>query len=134
YQRGGKQEDIFIGRIDGTEVRQLTDDAYMDRGPRWSPDGKRIVFYSNRSGKYEIWTVRPDGSGLEQLSFISNAIPTEPLWSPDGKRLAFGILPQAGILILDAGRPWTGEAQSSIAPWGATGIHLVPSSWSPDGR
>jgi len=61
---GGKQEDIFVIRKDGSGLRQLTDDVYKDRAPRWSPDGKRIAFYSNRGGKYEIWTIEADGSGL----------------------------------------------------------------------
>jgi Tol biopolymer transport system component len=46
-----KQEDILLVRTDSTGLRQLTDDSYKDRGPRWSPDGKRIAFFSDRSGK-----------------------------------------------------------------------------------
>ena len=38
--------------------------AHNDRHPHWSPDGSRILFYSNRSGRYEAWTIRPEGSGL----------------------------------------------------------------------
>ncbi|MGF7473866.1 hypothetical protein WFJ45_24395, partial [Salmonella enterica subsp. enterica serovar Minnesota] len=61
---GGREspEDIVLVRSDGSDFRLVTDDPHRDRVPRWSPDGSRIAFYSNRSGKYEIWTVKPDGS------------------------------------------------------------------------
>ncbi len=65
---GSSKEDIFVSRIDGTDLRRLTDDAFRDRLPVWAPDGSRLVFYSNRSGQYQLWSIRPDGSGLAQLT------------------------------------------------------------------
>src|SRR4030095_2033189 len=82
YYSLGKQEDIFIIRTDGTGMRQLTDDTFKDREPRWSPDGKRIAFTSNRSGSSEIWAINRDGSGLQQLTQMAGA--PHPAWSPDG--------------------------------------------------
>ena len=87
YRSIGRQEDIFIMRTDGTGRRQLTDDIHNDRGPRWSPDGGTIAFYSNRSGSYEIWTIRPDGSGLTQLTDSPGKSTRSPVWSPDGQWL-----------------------------------------------
>ena len=46
FYRVGVQEDIFVSNADRTGVRQLTNDSYFDRYPRWSPDGARISFYS----------------------------------------------------------------------------------------
>ena len=84
----GVREDLFVVRSDGTGYRQITDDAFRDRGPKWSPDGTRIGFYSDRSGRYETWAIRPDGSGLEQQTKTTGPSRWDTEWSPDGKRLA----------------------------------------------
>lgn len=64
----GTQEDIYVIRKDGTGLRQLTNDVYKDRAISWMPDGKRIAFMSDRSGKYDVWSINLDGSNLEQLT------------------------------------------------------------------
>ena len=54
-------------RVEATVLesyRRLVDDEFRDRGPVWSPDGRRIAFYSDRAGGYDLWLIRPDGSGL----------------------------------------------------------------------
>ena len=70
---GESQEDIFISRSEGGERRQLTNDVFKDRLPRWSHDGRRLAFQSNRSGGWEVWLINVDGSGLRQLTFTSEA-------------------------------------------------------------
>ena len=73
------------------DFRQLTDDVHRDRGPRWSPDGSRLAFYSNRQGPYAVWSIRADGSRLEPLSPTGRIPrPARPTWSPDGRRLTVG--------------------------------------------
>jgi len=89
FSNQGVQEDLFVVRADGTGYRQLTDDAFRDRGPRWSPDGEQIAFYSDRSGRYEIWSIRPDGSGLTQLTKTTGPGPWLPEWSPSTERSPF---------------------------------------------
>jgi Tol biopolymer transport system component/DNA-binding winged helix-turn-helix (wHTH) protein len=56
----------------------------------YSPDGKRIVFESNRSGAEEIWICDADGSNPVQLTHFGNAWAGSPMWSPDGEKIAFG--------------------------------------------
>jgi serine/threonine protein kinase/Tol biopolymer transport system component len=87
---GFSPEDLFLAAVDGSEMRRLTNDIHKDRGPAWTPDGGHVVFYSSRGGRYEIWWIRPDGSGLEQLTDTpSQSLVWAPLVHPDGKRLFF---------------------------------------------
>ena len=104
FSRSGVQEDLFLTRVDGSQYRRLTDDAFRDRGPSWSPDGQRIAFYSDRSGAYEHWVIRPDGSGLEQLTRRQGGSSNFPVWSPDGTRIAAAVIPQGWSIFDLTGR------------------------------
>jgi Tol biopolymer transport system component len=126
----GGQEDLFVVRSDGTGYRQLTDDAFHDRGPRWSPDGTRIAFYSDRSGRYETWAIRPDGRGLEQLTKTTGPSRWDSEWSPDGKRLA--TTDGVRTWIEDLTQPLEERKAEPLPPLEG-GHALTPRSWSPDG-
>ena len=129
----GTQEDIFVVGKGGTGLRQLTNDIHKDRRPRWSPDGKRIAFYSNRGGKYEIWSIQADGSGLQQLTFNSPAGASNPVWSPDGAQLACYVQGK-GTYIIEVGKSGPGSSPRALAPLpGSEGV-FVAWSWSGDGR
>jgi Tol biopolymer transport system component len=58
-----------------------------DSTPQLSPDGRRVVFASTRSGAWEIWLADRDGSKAVQLTFMHAA--GAPCWSPDGERIVF---------------------------------------------
>jgi serine/threonine protein kinase len=68
----------------------LISSTRVDHDARYSPDGKRIAFGSNRSGSFEIWVCNADGSSPAQLtSFANSNYVTDPLWSRDGRVIYF---------------------------------------------
>jgi Tol biopolymer transport system component len=72
--------------------------------PQFSPDGKKIVFASNRTGTWELWTAFADGSNQTQLTDFNSSMVGSPRWSPDGKFIIFAARPDvhAAISIISA--------------------------------
>src|SRR5882724_88405 len=68
--------------------KQLTSAKKSDRHPRWSPDGKSILFESSRSGTSQLWIIDAQGGEARQLTKISSGAGTG-IWSRDGKQIAF---------------------------------------------
>jgi len=68
--------------------RQLTTTAKKDKHPRWSPDGKHILFESNRSGDNQLWVIAVDGGEARQVTSSATEAATG-IWSPDGQWIAF---------------------------------------------
>lgn len=91
------QEDLVLIRPDGTNLHRITNDPFSDRSPHWSPDGKEILFMSNRSGRFELWSIRPDGTNPRQLT-KGGAMPY--VWTPDGTLL--GYPPEGNPIVLQA--------------------------------
>jgi Tol biopolymer transport system component/predicted Ser/Thr protein kinase len=133
FSSWGKQESICVIRSDGTGLRQLTNDEHKNRFPTWAPDGSRITFYSDRSGTYEVWAVRPDGSGLEQITDAPDRDLLYNIWAPDGSRLAVRDANTGITYIFDPDLPW-GEQQPQALPPFEEGGGMVPAAWSPDGK
>ncbi|HSB10276.1 MAG TPA: protein kinase [Blastocatellia bacterium] len=134
---GENREDLFVmavTRSAGLEKIGLTGDIYKDRMPRWSPDGERVAFYSDRSGNYEIWLVNKDGSELKQLTRV--ATETEytycPVWSPDGLRLAY-YLNNVNTFIIQTRKQWAEQTPQPLTEADSNFKDFLPSSWSDDG-
>jgi TolB protein len=144
---------IFITGLNGKGERQLTrpPTGASDFQPDWSPDGSRIVFERQFEDKpFEIWSVKPDGSGLRRIEIKCPVRKSEvcdvssPAWSPDGRRIAFG--DAHGKLKYVSGVEWIEVGAVSVV--NADGSHRRqltqlkrPTSsedfepvWSPDGR
>jgi TolB protein len=125
------QDDIVVVSRDGTQWRDITNDKYFDRYPRWSPDGKRIVFTSDRSGRYEIWMLDADATNLRQLTFNTPGDTTFPLWSPDGTQILF----RSNLVnsILEVNKTWA-EQKLRLLPMPPDNQRFAAWDWSPDGK
>jgi Tol biopolymer transport system component/DNA-binding winged helix-turn-helix (wHTH) protein len=113
----------------GNPPTQLVASTQLDSSPHYSPDGRKIVFSSKRSGSSEIWVCNNDGSAPVQLTSFGGAGVGTPRWSPDGLCIAFDST-QAGqteiyVINAEGGLPQrlTEDAAEDIRP-----------SWSRDGR
>ena len=93
---------IYVVPVSGGGPTQLTfpgvdsdGQAYFDAEPAWSPNGKGILFVSDRGDPAEsgqqldLWTVRPDGSGLARITRTPSRDERDPAWSPDGRRIVY---------------------------------------------
>jgi dipeptidyl aminopeptidase/acylaminoacyl peptidase len=81
---------IWLVPLDGSEpARQFTSSGKQDAAPRWSPDGSRVAFVSNRDGKTkQLYVISASGGEARRLTDLAEDV-TEAAWSPDGTRLAF---------------------------------------------
>ncbi len=124
--------DIYVMKADGSEPgRQLTNDTYRDRQPRWSPDGQSLAFYSDISGHYEIWLIKADGSEKRQLTFAAGDGAVDPAWSPDGTKLSYGGR-HGGSFIIELNKSWREQTPVALPPLAGGGF--VAQSWSPNGQ
>jgi len=128
--------DSNIWRIDRSSAggrqnspTKLISSTRQDHSPQCSPDGKKIVFVSDRTGSDEIWVCESDGAHPAQLTFFDGPTTGTPRWSPDGQQIVFDARPagNADIYVISAEggkpRPLTLEPSHEVMP-----------SWSRDGR
>ena len=81
--------DIFEANPDGTQLKRLTDAKGYDAEGSYSPDGKQIVFCSNRDGNLELYIMDADGKNARKLTNVPGCYNGGPFFSPDGKKVIF---------------------------------------------
>ncbi|VTS06651.1 DPP IV N-terminal domain-containing protein [Tuwongella immobilis] len=81
--------DIFVGDPDGGNLRNITNTKGYDAEGSFSPDGKQIVFCSNRDGNLELYIMNSDGSQVRKLTNAPGCYNGGPFFSPDGKKVIF---------------------------------------------
>ena len=124
--------EIFTIPVDKGDVRNLTNSSgSAERDPAWSPDGKFVSYFSDKSGEYKLVIEAQDG--LTPPREIALTKPTHyytPSWSPDSKKLLFTDT-NLKVWVLDAG---TGQAKIvGEDPWMVPARTLNP-VWSPDSK
>jgi len=86
----GRDGDVFVMNIDGSDLKQLTNNAALDFPTGWSPDGKQILFQSERDGNRELYVMNVDGSAVTRLTNDPASDEGDHAgWSPDGKQIVF---------------------------------------------
>lgn len=133
---------IWTMKPDGSSVTQLTTGHGDDREPRVSPDGKKIVFASDRAfanaadrkatveGSYDIWQLEVASGTLTQITREVTTDEFEPTWSPDGAKIAYVSGTGAtGTTI----RAVDASGTSAVVVTAPAGTRLNSPAYSPDG-
>jgi Tol biopolymer transport system component len=110
-------QNLWMLNLDAGEARQLTMGPWQDTHPRWSPDGRTLVYASNRTGAFEIWTLNIRSGTVRQLTSGAGT-KTSPIWSPDGLSILH-LLTIAGstrLALLDPAKTLTRPQPSQILP------------------
>jgi len=114
------------------DVRNITNSSgSAERQPAWSPDGKWISYFSDKSGEYKLVIESQDGVGApREIAFQKAQFYYSPAWSPDSKKLLYTDT-NLNVWVMDVA---TGQAKIvGNDPWMVPERTLAP-SWSPDSK
>ena len=127
----GGTSSIWIADATRGTLSRVTSDAANDTSPVWTPDGRQVVFTSDRDGGLGFYRKAADGTGeVERLATLEGAAPTRAHgWSRDGRSLVFDGSQRAGgdiaVLSMDGEPSWeplldtdAGEFGPAISPDG----------------
>jgi Tol biopolymer transport system component len=126
--------DLYTMPISGGRATRLTSGTAHDMQPRFSPDGRQVVFVSDRSGDDNVWIINADGTGLRPLTDGVESSYFSPAWSPDGREVivtrSAGLLPGPGqlwVYHVEGGR----GLQLTSAP---AAVRMLGAAPAPDGQ
>ncbi|MDQ3890099.1 MAG: DPP IV N-terminal domain-containing protein [Actinomycetota bacterium] len=120
-RRGEATETLYVVNADGSDVDRLTPAGREAQYASWSPTGDLIAFTYVEAGGFDIYTIRPDGSGERRLTNDGAAGENNwAMWSPDGKKIAWGRGDSIWIMSAD------GSNKRMVTDAGG-----VPGAWAP---
>lgn len=129
----GLRGEIWTIPNTGGDAKRLTDDPANDSDFNWSPDGKRLVFASDRGNQPDLYTL---DIATKQITRLTNdtALESSPTWSPDGKWITFAKAgSDPGLYIVSS----SGGVVRRLASGNGTnnyGVGITSHAWSPDSR
>ena len=126
---------LFLTKVPaGGKATRLTEHAFADAAPNWSPDGKRVIFTSDRGGTTDVYAVEADDSEHPEFTKAHKFKTTQltkgegeeigPTYSPKGDRIAF----------IRRGQLWTMKPDGTEAKPLVDDKKVVDYDWSPDGK
>ncbi len=121
---------IWVADADGRRARQLTTVGNINVSPSWSPDGKRIAFNSDRTGRPQIFVMNADGSEQRRITFQGENN-TTPRWSPRGDVIAYTARDERLVFDLFTISPDTGQTRRITQD---AGPKNEEPTWAPTGR
>ncbi|HVL68112.1 MAG TPA: PDZ domain-containing protein [Vicinamibacterales bacterium] len=130
----GARGDVFSAPAEfGPVVNTTRTSGVAERYPRWSPDGKWIAYWSDRTGEYELYVQPADGGAERKVTSLGAGFRYAPRWSPDSRRVAF--IDQAmriHVTEIESGKTVRiDESPEWINHGGLQGFGF---DWSPDSR
>lgn len=117
--------EIFSVATDRGEVQRVTESAWRDENPKWSPNGKWIAFVSDQSGREEVWMADERGHGMKKLT-DEEGDKSGLVWSPDSKYLLWSSGHNLNRVEVDYGK-------NQVVASSRTGGIGLP-QYSPDGK
>jgi Tol biopolymer transport system component len=144
FHPGAPSDRFGIGTIDVAtgKVKAVVDHDFptgQDHLPRWSPDGRRLVFWRDveQEQKIGVFVVNVDGSGQRQLTKWDMQA-GDADWSPDGKLIVFATYPLANFQAVGHSELYTirpdGKGLRRLTSYGPDGPRAAHPRWTPDGK
>jgi serine/threonine protein kinase/Tol biopolymer transport system component len=126
---------IYVMNLDGTEVRNLTDDLAQNRQPVWSPNGSQMLLVSTRGGAEEIFIMPAEGGDIRRYSSGAGQSDAHASWSMDGSLILFERYLSGFPRIIVSPFEDGGNRELRVCPEGPLAAQtMAEPSWSPDGQ